>query len=745
MDFPDVYTSDFRAEKFKLAKEAIDYAITEFNSSQSLRRAFQKVYDSYNGIVNPKEHESLTKPFGIQSKNEYTHYNFGLNKVKTLVGEFLSTDIDPRVETVDEDKVNEKFEKYLERKAMLELKPQINEARQNGYDVLPGMAEQMEDPETFLSPENFKTENERLLTKYLKNKIKSDRLKTKFKTNLIDVINTCVVVGKIDTVNGTDTYRPISPMNAMFFDSDGDGLLEDSPYVGEKRSLHYHQIIKEFNVGEKEVDVRKRLKELGGYGDQTDLLSDNQTRRYRGQLIDTYTMEFKTIADVSYFKIPHDSTAIIREIPSDEYNRRRKKYDKEVLNGEYEIVKVIHEEVWEITRIGADIYRNIRKTVRQSNRLENKKLRANYNYIVMLVDTVEGQRIPLQHVISKLDKAYNDTMFLINRELRKPSGSALGINMGFLPRKVSYNQIMTELIDEGTLRFNTAAEGNQWNIDGRNENALTGVNIGDKARVIEVLIRLKMDIENAVDRITGISRGRVGMEMATTTATTSNNNLETSRTVTYDIFYYLKEFIDEVMTRMVDKGKLNFIENNPDLFGGIYAEDEFNFLMATREIALDQFTAYINDGRKELVVRQKIEGLFQSDINNGMLRTKDVANFYLKETLAEGLRVLDNAWEEINKIKEQSEQSAQKTQLEAKQMDKEMMEDNREDLQAHDLEKVRLQGEMRQEEIMLQKGLDADIENMDNTSKERIAERKLARNDRKDAQMKNQGQANRKK
>lgn len=166
---------------------------------------------------------------------------------------------------------------------------------------------------------------------------------------------------------------------------------------------------------------------------------------------------------------------------------------------------------------------------------------------------------------------------------------------------------MTELTDDGTIRYNTAAEGNQWNMDGRNEQAVNGVMIGDKARVIDVLIRLKMDIENAVDRITGISRGRVGVEMATTTATTSNNNLETSRTVTYDIFYYVKEYIDEVLTRMVEKAKPNFVENNPSLFGGIYSEEEFTFLMATREIALDHFTAYINDGRKELVIRQKIE------------------------------------------------------------------------------------------------------------------------------------------
>jgi len=730
MDFPDVYTSDFKANDFKLAKEAIDFAVTEFNSMKTIRQAIQKVYDSYNGIVDPKSHESLTKPFGKESKNKYTHYNFGLNKVKTLVGEFLSTDIDPRVETIDEDKVNQKFEQYLERKAMLDLKPQIDAAREDGYNVFPGIADQMNDPEKFLSPENFKTENERLLTKYLKKKIVSDKLKTKFKQNLIDVINACIIAGKVDTVNGMDTYRRISPLSVMYMSSDDDGLLEHSPYLGEHRKLFYHQVIKEFNIGEDEKEVKEKIKELAGFSGQTDLYSQANESAYRGKQIDVYTIEFKTASDVSYFKMPNDDTQIIKEIPAEEYRRRRKRHDRAVLNGEYEIISVVHEEVWEISRIGQDIYRNIRKTQRQTNRIEHKKLRANYNYTVMIVDSVEGQRIPLQYVISKLDEAYNDTMFLINRELRKPSGSALGINMGFLPTGISYEQIMTELIDDGTLRYNTAAEGNQWNMDGRNDSAMNGVMIGDKARVIDVLIRLKMDIENAVDRITGISRGRVGMEMATTTATTSNNNLETSRTVTYDLFYYIKEYIDEVLTRMVEKGKLNFVENNPDLFGGIYSEDEFSFLMATREIALDQFTAYINDGRKELVIRQKIEQLFQSDINNGSLRTKDVARFYLQDTLADGLKVLDKAWEEINNIRQQSEEAAQQTQLQMKEKDREMMMENREDLQSHELDKIELQGEKKKEQIILEKNLDASIENIDNASRESISSERTASNER---------------
>lgn len=453
MIFPDVYSSDFKANDFKLAKEAIDFAVSNYNNTSFIRSKLQKIYDSYNGIIDPKRHESLTKPFGIQSKTEYKHYNFGLNKVKILVGEFLSTNIDPRVETADEEQLNAKFEKFLERKAMIALKEPIMEARQNGYDVFPGVAEEMEDEEKFLSPKNFKTENERLLTKYLIRKVKADRLKLKLKQNLIDAVNTSMIFGKVETVNGVDSYRRISPLNALYMDIDTEGFMEESPYVGEKRRLYYHQILKEFDLSEsKDKKKIERIKELASMETSTDMNAATNPTLNSGSLIDVYTIEFKTFNSVSYFKISPNPEATIREIPEDDYNKNRKKYEADVKKGRYEIQRVVREEVWEISRIGTDIYERIRPVERQVSQTENRKLRAKYNYILLMMDMVEGVRIPIQYVISKLDETYNDTMFLINRELRKPSGNALGLNVGFLPKKTPYDKIMTELVDDGTIR-----------------------------------------------------------------------------------------------------------------------------------------------------------------------------------------------------------------------------------------------------------------------------------------------------
>jgi hypothetical protein len=284
---------------------------------------------------------------------------------------------------------------------------------------------------------------------------------------------------------------------------------------------------------------------------------------------------------------------------------------------------------------------------------------------------------------------------------------------------------MTELMDDGTVRYNTAAEGNKFGLDGRSEQALSGVNVGDKGRVLDVLLRLKMDIENSIDRITGITRGRSGSEFATTTATTSNNNLESSRTTTYDFFYQSKLFFDEVMTRLCEKGKLNFIENNPDYGGSVFSDDEFNFIRATSDIPLENFTATINDGRKELHVMDKIESLFQGDINSGQLRSKDVARFYLADSLHEGLKVLDKAWGEIQKISQQSADSKNQTDLERQQMIMKQAQDEREDLQQHDLDMIDRQGEVDKANIELEKTLDSGIHSNKNANQSEIADKKV--------------------
>jgi hypothetical protein len=342
------------------------------------------------------------------------------------------------------------------------------------------------------------------------------------------------------------------------------------------------------------------------------------------------------------------------------------------------------------------------------------------------MDNVEGMRIPIQSVIAKLDNSYNDVQFLINKEVKKPSGSALGINMGFIAKEAgTYKDVMTELTDDGTIRYNTASEGNKYNMEGKSEQALSGVNVGDKGRVLDVLLRLKMDIENSVDRITGITRGRSGNEYATTTATTSNNNLESSRTVTYDFFYQSKIYFDEIMTRLCEKGKLNMIENNPDLFGGIFSDEEFNFIRATSDIPLENFTAYINDGRKELHIMDKIEALFQGDINSGQLRSKDVARFYLADSLFEGLKVLDKAWLEIQQVSQQNNQSKEQLMLQQEQERTKQLQAEREDAQQHDMDMIDRQGEVDQENIRVEKTLDAGIHSEKNAAQSVIADKKV--------------------
>lgn len=720
MQFPDLYRSDFKKNDFEKVKRALDFAISLYENSSSKRTAIIKNYDSYNGIVDPKSYESLVKPYGKLSKTKYVHYNNGLNKIKTLIGEFLGSPIDPKVETINEEHINKKFDKFLESKAFVDIKSQIETAKLAGYDLFPGMLEEMDDEENFLSPKNFMTENERILTKYLKDKIKKSKLKLKFKKNMIDIICSNEMFGRVETINGIDDYRAISPIYSMSLDSGEDGFCEDQPYIGEKRMLFLNQIIKEFDItSEKEIEEIKAWEQDPG----TFLQANTYERKNNALLIPVYTIEFKTVANNRYFKFDHTTEEpYIREITKDEYEKRIKNNNPD---SKIELQKLYIEEVWEASRIGQTMYKKIKRTTRQANTLKNNKLYARYNYIHLVAEDVNGMSIPIQSVISKLDRTYNDIMFLINKELKKPSGNALAINQGYLPSKTNHETVMNELTEDGVIKYNTAAEGNKFGLEGRSEQAVTGINLGDKGRAIDTLLRLKMDIEAATDRITGITRGRTGGELATTTATTSNNNLETSRTVTYDIFYNGKEFFDEVMTRLVDKGKLNFIEYNPQVGSGLFTDEDFNFIMSTSDIALEFFNAYINDGRKESLIREKIEALFLGEINSGTLRSKDVAKFYLQDSLDEGLKVLDNAWKEINNIQQQSQKSNNELALQQEQIITQRETQAREDLQAHELEKINLEGEIESNNILLEGRIKSQQKSSDNVVKMATTDKKL--------------------
>jgi hypothetical protein len=279
----------------------------------------------------------------------------------------------------------------------------------------------------------------------------------------------------------------------------------------------------------------------------------------------------------------------------------------------------------------------------------------------------------------------------------------------FMTSKKPFTTILHDLSEHGATTMNSAAEGA---VSGDDQTVIDRFvktfKLGD-SETIKTLITLALDIEQTLDRVTGMNDDRQGFGSASTTATTNQNNVNASISMTYDMFHFAQLYMNEVLSRLLEKVKINWTWLENDSHGMILSDEEYGYLKATRELSNDSYGAYITDGKFEFDVRRKLEQFFLQEINAQKLRTLDVAKFYNEKSFAGSLKVLQEAYEVINNsLKEQEQmkiQSQEKTAQQGQQMNLQMHEDD----QQHDIDKIRVKGEEDRKTEAVKKDMEKSI------------------------------------
>jgi len=305
----------------------------------------------------------------------------------------------------------------------------------------------------------------------------------------------------------------------------------------------------------------------------------------------------------------------------------------------------------------------------------------------MLFSTVNGFRVSLQEIIYELEKIYDDIRFQINKELKKIKGTGLLYDTAFLPKGLkTVNDVLAQLDEDGLIQYNSSAEGNRSGMEaGSDKVGIKGLTFGESNNLI-ILLNHALDIERVLDRITGMNDNRQGLTKATMTATANTNNIEASRSMTYDLFYFMTDYIERVMKKLCEKTKLNVCWKGEDARKFVLGEDQIQYLVATNRLIYDNYAVTLTDGKKEKDILSKLEQWFPQEINAGALRTSDVAKFFMESSFSKAIRILDSARAEIELMNQQTEKVKQQAQQEQTASQERIATANREDMQAHEIE-----------------------------------------------------------
>lgn len=733
MAFPEITDKDFSlgGKDNKDVQAILDYAVTQYESRYIRRQRLEKLYNSHNGIVDQSEIDAITKMTGTKSKTKYVKYRLGRSKLKQLHGEFLEISITPTISTVNRNARNQKMEKYKQTLGMALAKPQLEAVRKLGYDVYSGMQLPDINNKDQWAVNNFKLENEIAMQSIIDDKMINQKLKVQFFSNFVDLTIAAEVFGKVERdIDGVDIYRAIPPKYAMFEENVNDLFLTRSPYKGEVRMMYLHEIL---SNPEFELDSIQK-EELINMKDQYNSENkDGALEMIDGHpAIPVYTIQWKGLEMV----VSHTSPAKGSEIPYkrilsiEYYNKNKAWLDKEdaayfAETGIHTIEKRYREILWTASRIFKNIYTKAKKEKYLIQRLnENGIFKVDYDYSGMLFNTVNGFRISVQEMIYELETVYDDIRFMMNKEIRKIRGDTLIYDDAFLPKDKRFIDIIHGVSEDGIIRYNSSAEGNRSGIEAdSNKVGIQSINLGQSQSLI-VLLNQAMDIERVMDRITGMNDGRQGIQKATTTATANVNNIEASRSMTYDLFFFMKAYIERVLSNLAEKTKLNQMYLGQDSRMFILDEDQIKYLVSTKNLVWDNYGVSITDGKKEKDILLKLESLFPAEINASEIRTKDVAKFYMETNFAAAIKILDKAHEEIAAIRENQERVSQESMNKQTEAQLQIAKENREDIQNHDKEMEVLRTEGKKEIVTLQAGMKATQDFQNNIAKSGLQKQK---------------------
>jgi len=699
-ELPDFVKTDFSKDE-KAAREVVEYGMS-IHIHRGKERAFMtQLYEDHNGYMRASLKKNITYITGKKSKTPYIRYRLGRSKLKLVHGEFLRSWSEPRIATINREAINEKVENAEQMIGMSYAKPQIEKARELGYNLFSGINIPDKNNVSSFTSAKFKTKNEIIMQGIINDKVRTLNLKSLFHINFVDLSIVSECFGKIEQdANGIDTFRPINPKNSIYLESLNDPLLTRTPIIGEIRYMFLHEI---FNTFPELTEIQKTeiIQMCKNPGDS--LASEGFKNIENKLALRVATIQWKSI-DPRYTKVDKrkdTETPYRNEFSPEYFDKNEKQIRRDVEKGKYDLEQHWQESVWE----GSCIYTNLFTKPKKINyviqtRTATGKYRAKYDYVGYLFSTVDGTRVSLQEMISELENVYDLIRFQVNKELRKIRGSSLLYDLAYLPLHKKFIDVLHEVTDDGIIVYNSSAEGNEGRVDrpGTGDVGIKEVDLGI-SRALPILLTHAMDIERTLDRITGLNEPRQGLTKATTTATSAMSDLESSRNMTYDLFYGVNIFINEVLSRLAEKTKINWAFLGQDKRALIISDEQYGYLKATKHLSNDDYGSYMTDGRKEKEISEKIESLFLQEINSGSLRSSDAARFWTAESFTEALEVLDNAHNML--IKQQQESAREKTEAQREGVQKQIQaaERNREDIQKHEKELEILKGEIKKEVV----------------------------------------------
>ena len=660
-------------------------------------------YDLLNGKLHIQDLELIINP--EQIKEQFTpdniqHYPIMNSKLNVLRGEESKRIFDYRVVITNPLAISER--ENTKKQAILQQLQQLIQDESMSEEDYQQKVQSMADYFSYEWQDMREVRANNLLNHY----IKEYDMPLMFNQGFMDGMTVGEEIYQCDIRGGEPVIERVNPLKIRIFKSGYSNRVEDADVIimedywspGKVIDTYYDVLTKKDidylestpnNFGQAPVnEVGERDERMGFIN--ANMISDEITTEpyffdpfgeYGGDI--NSLLPFDTFGNVRVLRMYWKSRRKIKKVKS--YNPETGEEifnfypETYVLNeelGEEETIYYINE-AWEGTKIGEEIYVNMRPRVVQYNRL-NSPSRCHFGIIGSIYNLNDSRPFSLVDMMKPYNYLYDVVHDRLNKALARNWGKIISLDLAKVPKDWTIDKWLYYAKHNNLAVVDSFKEGNKGaatgKLAGALNNASSGVIDAEMGNIIQGYLNILEYIRNEMSEVAGISKQREGQISNRETV----GGVERATLQSSHITEWLFLIHDDVKKRALEcfletakialkgrKYKFQYILSDGSLRVGDIDGDEF---------AEADYGLVVDNSNQIQNLDQKIETIAQAAMQNQTVSFSTILKLYSSISLMEKQRLI----EKDERAMQERAAQAQQQQAELQQADMQMRQQQEE-------------------------------------------------------------------
>lgn len=526
-----------------------------------------------------------------------------------------------------------------------------------------------------------------------------------FNSGFMDAVTVGEEIYQCDIVGGEPTIERLNPLKVRIFKSGYSNKIEDADMiiiedywspgrvidtyydVLSKKDIEYIEKVPD-HVGQASVDSMDNIDERYGFVNNHMVGDEISTDGF-------YFDPFNLFSDsISNSLLPYDLAGNIRVLRMYWKSKRRikkvKSYDPEtgeevynfypetyILNkdaGEEEQIFYINE-AWEGTKIGTDIYVNMRPRVIQYNRLSNPS-RCHFGIIGSIYNLNDSRPFSLVDMMKQYNYLYDAIQDKLSKMIARNWGKIIKLDLAKVPKGWDVEKWMYYAKINGLAVEDSFREGNSGpamgKLAGGLNNASSGVIDAEFGNSIQSQINLLEFIKAEMSEVVGITRQREGQISNRETVGGVERATIQSSHITEWLFFIHDDVKKRVLECLLETAKIAY-KGGSKKFQYILPDNSLKFVnIDGDEFAEADYGLVVDNSKGTQELSQKLDMLAQAALQNQTLSFSTIMKLYSSTSLAEKQRLVERDEQAIQERNAQMQQQQLESQERIAQQEQEM-------------------------------------------------------------------------